>query len=271
MILLIMLFSFYGSAGTGAALGIILGVIQSLSGSIIPAAIGVYGLCGLLAGIVKSIGKAGVALAFIMGNALMTFYINGSTEVLIKFYEILIASIFFMIIPNNSIKHALTSKKIFASDLITKDKSYNKRFKEYTTDKLTEVASVFEELAVTLKDSLGGKEFYSQIDAAQILDQVVGKCCTNCGMASNCWKRDFYKSYQYLFGFLTQIESEGSIKLEGIPNAFRERCVKPEEMVNSIRHYYDLYRNSLGWKKKINESRMMVCEQLREVSSVVSD
>jgi stage II sporulation protein E len=270
MILLIMLFSFYGSAGTGAAVGIILGLIQALSGSILPAAIGVYGLCGLLCGVLKGVGKTGCTLAFILGNALMTFYINGSTEVLIKFYEILTAAILFMIIPSSFMIKALSSKKIFASDLL-KDKTYNKRFKEYTTDKLNEVASVFDELAVTLKDSVSNKEFYSQIDAAQILDQVVNKCCSSCGMCSNCWKRDFYKSYQYLFGFLTQIENEGSIKLESIPKAFTERCIKPEEMISSIRYYYDLYRNNLNWMKKINESRMVVCEQLREVSTVVSD
>jgi len=270
MILLIMLFSYYGSAGTGAAIGIILGVIQSLSGSILPAAIGVYGLCGLLCGVLKGIGKAGAVLAFILGNALMTFYINGSTEVLIRFYEILTAAIIFILIPNGFMAKALNSKKIFASDLL-KDKTYNKRFKEYTTDKLNEVASVFDELAATLRESVSKGEYYSQVDAAQILDQVVSKCCSNCGMCSNCWKRDFYKSYQYLFGFLTQIENEGSIKLESIPKNFRERCVKPEEMISSIRYYYDIYRNNLNWKKKMNESRMIVCDQLREVSTVVSD
>lgn len=270
MILLIMLFSYYGSAGTGAAIGIILGVIQSLSGSILPGAIGVYGLCGLLCGVLKNVGKAGCALAFILGNALMTFYINGSTEVLIKFYEILTAAILFMIIPSGLMTKALSSKKIFASDLL-KDKTYNKRFKEYTTDKLNEVAAVFDELSATLKDNVSNKEFYSQTDAAQILDQVVSKCCSNCGMSSSCWKRDFYKSYQYLFGFLTQIENEGSIKLESIPKLFRDRCIKPEELISSIRYYYDLYRNNINWMRKIHESRMIVCEQLREVSTVVSD
>lgn len=270
MILLIILFSYYGSAGTGAAIGIILGIIQALSGSILPAAIGVYGLCGLLCGVLKNIGKPGSILAFILGNALMTFYINGSTEVLIKFVEISAASFIFLLIPNNLIKQALNSKKIFSADMM-KDKTYNKRFKEYTTEKLTEVASVFEELAVTLKDSVNNKDFYSQVDAAQILDQVVSKCCQSCGMCSSCWKRDFYKSYQYLFNFLTQIENEGSIKLESIPKSFRERCVKPEEMISSIRYYFDIYRNNLNWKKKINESRMVVCEQLKEVSSVVTD
>ena len=175
-----------------------------------------------------------------------------------------------MIIPKSFMQKALSSKKIFASDLL-KDKTYNKRFKEYTTDKLNEVASVFDELSATLKDSASNTEFYSQIDAAQILDQVVNKCCLNCGMSSNCWKRDFYKSYQYLFNFLIQIENEGSIKLESIPKAFAERCIKPEEMISSIRYYYDLYRNNLTWRNKVNESRMIVCDQLREVSTVVSD
>lgn len=270
IILLIMFFSYYGSAGTGAAIGIILGLIQALSGSILPAAIGVYGLCGLFSGILKNLGKAGCVIAFVLGNALMTFYINGSTEVLIKFFEILAASVIFLVIPSSLINKALSSKKIIAED-IQKDKTYNKRFKEYTADKLNEVASVFDELSATLKDGVNSNEFYSQVDAAQILDQVVGKCCSDCGMYSNCWKRDFYKSYQYLFGFLTQIENEGSIKLEKIPKIFTERCIRPEEMISSIKYYFELYRNNINWKKKISESRIVVCEQLREVSNVVSD
>ncbi len=81
-----------------------MGIVQALSGSILPAAIGVYGLCALMCGMLKNIGRYGCPLGFIISNALMTFYINGSTEVLIRFYEILIASLLFVCIPQSYMK-----------------------------------------------------------------------------------------------------------------------------------------------------------------------
>ncbi|MFZ5354792.1 MAG: stage II sporulation protein E [Bacillota bacterium] len=270
IILLVMLFSYTSSTGTGAALGIILGIIQAISGSIIPAAIGVYGLCGLLCGILKGAGKLGCPIGFILGNALMTFYINGSTEVLIRFYEILTASVIFMVIPNNMIKNMFTFKTVHSFGA-AQDKSFNRRVREHTKEKLKEISEVFSELAVTLKDSVESNDYFSQADAANILDQVVNKCCSSCGMCNSCWKRNFYKSYQYLFNLLSAIEGEGDTDIRAMADSMKERCIKSDELVVSLKHHYDLFRNSLSWKKKINESRLVVCDQLREVSSVVSN
>lgn len=269
IIFLVMIFSYMGSAGTGASLGIILGIVQALSGSILPTTIGVYGLCGLLCGILKGIGKFAIPIAFIIGNALMTFYINGSTEVLIKFYEILIASLIFIAIPQSAINKIFSFRTAFSTDYLN-DKSFNKRLKEHTKEKLSEIAEVFNELAVTLKDSVKNKEYFSQTDVAHIVDQAVNKCCTSCGMCNSCWKRDFYKSYQSLFNILSTIENEGEIDMKYISLTLKDMCIKPEELINTLKHYYDLYRNSLSWKKKINDSRLVVCDQLREVSSVMS-
>ncbi len=270
IILMVMIFSYASSAGTGAALGIILGIIQALSGAIIPSAIGVYGLCGMLCGILKGMGKLGCPLGFIFGNALMTFYINGSTEVLIRFYEILAASVVFMVIPNSVMKSVLPIKSALGIGEL-KDKSSNKRLKEHTKEKLKEISEVFNELSVTLKESVSSSDYFSQLDAAGILDQVVSSHCTSCGMCGNCWKRNFYKSYQHVFNILSTIESDGNVNIKKMAEGMKDRCIKPEELVTSVKHHYDLYRNSLNWKKKINESRLVVCDQLKEVSSVVSN
>ena len=270
IILLILAFSYFGNAGTGAAVGIILGIIQALSGGIMPAAIGVYSLCGLLCGVLKGIGRIGCSIGFILGNALMTFYINGSTEVLIRFPEILLAAAIFMLIPKSYVEKLLSFNAVFSYDDV-KSKGLSKRYKEYTLDKLNEVSDVFNTLSTTLRESLTAREYFSQTDAAQILDQAVSRSCTNCGMQSNCWKRDFYKSYQYLFGILSTIENEGENGLKLIPAAFKERCLKADQLVSDIKYYHDLFKNSLNWKKKMNENKLVVCDQLREVSTVVSN
>lgn len=270
VILLIMLFSYLGSAGNGTAVGLIMGIVQALSGGILPSAIGVYGLCGLMCGIMKNLGRWACPLGFILSNALMTFYINGSTEVLIKFYEILTASVLFLFLPQSLIKRFSGYKTVFAGEY-SEDQAFNRRVKEHTMEKLGELSDVFKSLSETLKDSVPVNDYFSQNDAAQVIEQVAGKSCTGCGMYNNCWKRDFYKSYQYFFNLLAAVESGQELSKRNIPQSFKERCLKSDEIAYHIRHYFDLYRNSIKWKKKINESRLLVCEQLKGVSSVVSD
>ncbi|KUO67713.1 MAG: hypothetical protein APF77_24725 [Clostridia bacterium BRH_c25] len=270
IIFIIMIFAYLGNTGTGAAVGIIMGIVQALSGSILPSAIGVYGLCGMMCGLLKNLGRFGCPLGFIISNALMTFYINGSTEVLIRFYEILAASMLFVVIPTSLIKRLSGYKTVIAGEYL-KERSYSMRVKEHTIDRLSELSGVYRSLADTLKETVQEGSYFSQTDAAQIIDQVVGKTCSGCGLGSNCWKRDFYKSYQYLFNLLTTIENGGDPKRNDGFKAFKERCLKPEEIAEGLRYYYDMYRNGLSWKKKMNESRLLVSDQLKEVSAVVSD
>ncbi|HWQ30405.1 MAG TPA: hypothetical protein VN549_05380, partial [Negativicutes bacterium] len=270
IIFIIMMFSYLGNTGTGAAVGIIMGIVQALSGSILPSAIGVYGLCGMMCGLLKNLGRFGCPLGFIISNALMTFYINGSTEVLIRFYEILAASAIFVLLPQSLMK-ALSGYRTVVSGEYRKERSYNLRVKENTIERLSELSEVYDTLAATLKDTVKEGSYFSQADAAQIIDKVVGKYCSGCGMTGNCWRRDFYKSYQYFFNLLTAVENGKDPQRNESFRAFRERCLKPAEIAEGLRYYYDIYRNSLGWKKKMDESRLLVSDQLKEVSAVVSN
>ncbi len=270
IIFIIMVFAYLGNTGVGAAVGIIMGIVQALSGSILPSAIGVYGLCGLMCGLLKNLGRFGCPMGFIISNALMTFYINGSTEVLIRFYEIFAASVLFACLPAGLLKRLSGYKTIIAGEYL-KERSYSMRVKEHTIERLSELSGVYKSLAETLKDTVQEGNYFSQNDATQIIDQVVGKTCSGCGMGNSCWKRDFYKSYQYLFNLLTMIENGVDPKKNDSLKSFKERCLKPEEIIQGLRYYYDMYRNGLSWRKKMNESRLLVSDQLKEVSAVVSD
>lgn len=270
IIFIIMVFAYLGNTGTGAAVGIIMGIVQALSGAILPSAIGVYGLCGLMCGLLKNIGRFGCPMGFIISNALMTFYINGSTEVLIRFYEILAASMIFACLPAGFMKRLSGYKTVIAGEYL-KERSYSMRVKEHTIERLSELSGVYKALSDTLKETVQEGGYFSQTDAAQIIDQVAGRTCSVCGMGSNCWKREFYKSYQYLFNLLTIIENGGEPKKNDSFKTFKERCLKPEEIADNLRYYYDMYRNGLSWRKKMNESRLLVSDQLKEVSAVVSD
>ena len=67
------------------------------------ATIATYGFCGLLSGIFARFGKVGAILGFIIGNIILAFYSNGSTEVIVSLKEIIIASIALFFMPKKAV------------------------------------------------------------------------------------------------------------------------------------------------------------------------
>jgi len=260
-ITIILLASYMGNIGTGAATGTVFGLLQALSGDIYPSAIGVYGICGVLAAAFKPYGRIMSILGFIAGNSLMTFYINGSTEVLISFEEILAASMVFLMIPNRKIKDFLTNRLGIETSGYRNAEVY--RIKDYTVERLQEISDLFKELALSLSSGLGDREYFSQIDAAEIMEKVAKDVCYECGMYKNCWKREFYGTYQKMFSALSRIE-KGDLKESEIAD-----CLFPEKVWNRLKYYYDLYRYTVSWKKKIDNSRYALSHQLKETSKLI--
>ena len=103
-ILMVFLINNGGTVGAGAAVGVTVGFISSLGTGNANAIIGTYAFSGLVSGIFSKYGKSGICLSFLLANAIITLLLNGSTEVLISIYEILLASVVFYIIPENVTK-----------------------------------------------------------------------------------------------------------------------------------------------------------------------
>jgi len=267
-ITIILFASYMGSIGTGAAAGIVFGLLQALSGDIYPSAIGVYGACGILSSAFRLYGRLMSVLGFILGNSIMTFYINGSTEVLIRFEEILAASIIFMILPEKKIKKLLLNKWKIEAHSPAKGELY--RVKDYTVERLKEISDVFKELAVSMSAGLTAKEYFSQLDAAEIMEKVVKDTCQSCGMYNSCWKKEFYTTYQKMFAALSKIE-RGDFREEDKKHRIIDKCLFPEKVWDRLKHHYDIYRYTLVWKKKISNSRYALSHQMEETGKLIGD
>src|SRR5699024_6545453 len=130
-------FARHFGSGAGASVGIVVGIVTSLSGYITPSVIGIYAFSGLLAGVFKNLGKIPVALGFILGNLSLTFYINGSTEVFISTSEILIATLCLLAMPTK-IENRISSLKGIDNYREEREKMYGDRVREVTMDRLKE-------------------------------------------------------------------------------------------------------------------------------------
>jgi len=269
-LLFTLIFAYNGGASIGAAVGITIGIITSMSTIGTPTIIGVYGFSGLLAGIFKDLGKIGSGIGIILGNVILTLYINGSTEIIIAYQEIIIALILFMLMPKALTAYMDKFVNSTAS-AIHLDRVYSDRVKRITYDQLREYADAFSELAATYGNILERNEIVEQGEVADIVDQVVNRVCNKCGMCRGCWQNNFYHTYNGVVDALGILETTGKLKDSKIPESLRKRCIKLSDLIQAIEDMYEIYKIHYGWQRKLFEGRQLVAEQFKGVSEIIGN
>ncbi len=269
-IIIILIFSYRTGAGNGAAIGVIVGTLISISSNSSPIIIASYAFCGLLSGILRNMGKIGCCLGVLMGNAILTFYTNGSTEVLIYLYEIVISIAIFMVIPAKVMDVIVTK---FDKGLLAKGdkKGYNTRIRDITVDKLNRFSNAFGEMAKTFDEISETKTITEKHDITAIFDRVADKVCKDCSLCSHCWEQNFYNTYQIMFKIVEKLDSKGWIEQDDIPQYFIERCARVDDFVKAVNNVFELFKVDMVWRNRVGESRGLVSQQLRSMSKIISN
>lgn len=146
----------------GAVSGISIGLGVSFIDGTSFVQISMFAISGILSGVLNRFGKIGVIIGFILGNALLTYWVRGASNMIIYFREIFIASIGLLLVPSKI--------KIEIEDLIGKNKlianTGDNRLEESNTEvseKLKTISDMFNEFIVNLdKDSKVEQENFVQ-------------------------------------------------------------------------------------------------------------
>jgi len=269
-ILVIIALAYRCGPGVGSAIGVTVGLIVSVSSTVTPLIISSFALCGLLAGVFKDLGKMGSSLGFVMGNSVLTLYLNNSMEVLIHLKEIIIAILLFMIIPKKAIETAAGVLSKGASDFVDK-RSYSLRIKELTVDKLNKFSHAFKELSKTFSEISQTSVVTDKQDISSMFDRVADKVCKDCSLCLHCWDRNFYNTYQVMFKIVEKLDLKGHVEEKDIPDYFVDRCERLSEFVDAVNNTYEVFKVDMVWKNKIGESRGLVSQQLDGLSKVISN
>lgn len=269
-ILSILIFSTKLGSGAGAAVGVITGLVISMANPAAPPVIiASYAFCGLLTGVFKNLGKIGASIGFIAANALLTLYLNGSTEILIHIKDISMASMIFILIPEKVMENTFgfLDNKSKVKDKI----SYSERIRELTVNKLNNFALAFSEIAKTFNEISQTKMITNKQDISSLFDRVAEKVCKDCSLCMYCWDRNFYSTYQAMFRIVEALEKKGCINEKDIPGQFIEKCEHVVEFVKQINNIYELFKVDMVWKSKMGESRGIISQQLDGLSKVISN
>lgn len=235
-IAIVMFFAYNKGPSIGTAVGITIGVITSMSQISLPFVISIYGFAGLLSGLFKEVGKFGSCLGFLLGNIIMSFYIDGSIETILKNREIILAIGVFLLVTR--LVKGLGSKVVIGvSDRTQIEEAYSNRVKDMTYKRLTEISQVFEELGQTFRRVSDRKKIVEQKDISKIIDDVANEVCSKCSLCRFCWESDFYSTYQSMFEILGTIETRGGILPSMMPEIFKKRCNKTDEIAQKSTIY----------------------------------
>ncbi len=269
-VFLILLFSYIGGAGVGAAIGITTGFMMSLSHVPDPALMGNLAICGLMAGTFKELGRLGSSISFFLANVLMTYYINRSTYTILPFGEIAGAVLMVLMLPGKTLDYL---KSFLNSGLLRShdQQTYGQRVQELIVGRLNEFAEVFHHLSkvfgrISERTSSSHKE-----ELSALFEKVAVQTCEGCPLYGSCWERGFYHTYAHMLEMLAKCEEKGHIEEKDIPRRMKRFCLKVNELVKDINAIYQAYCDNLKWNQKLADCRQLVAEQLEGVSHVVTE
>ena len=285
-ILLVLILGWKNGILVGATSGITIGVVLGIIGNSEPIMIASYAISGMIAGIFNKFGKIGVILGFIIGNVLLTYVANGNTVPVILIQEILIASLGLLAIPKGV--------QINIEDLVSKTKMLPEKTgktlgeNKETVYKLTSMSQTISDMAKSYQEAAATIVSEEELKEQELSNEkiFIDELRINLeGLEENILYDDIYNDkdilkdiFEYLLKEEIMVERE-LVKIFANHNnyivGFEEKNKKVEEEVSKItkviNYSYRISKMNFIWKKKMDESKKNVSNQLEGVSEAISN
>lgn len=251
----------------GAASGVALGLISSISNASMPVSLGIYALCGLVGGIFKDLGKGVTALSFVISGALLTFYTSSLLNINTIYLDTIVPALVFLIIPS---KHYEKFALLIDGEkrAIELQKSYIERVKDIMGAKLTSISTTLSGLSDILEQNID-HELSKKVEISGMVEKLADKVCGSCDGKGLCWQRELYYTYDSFVELLRIVEKKGKIGISDIPDSLKRRCIRPTELVKQANYIFEIYRLNNKWKRKLLNSKKIVADQIIGISGLV--
>ncbi len=280
-ILIVLVMGWKNGILVGATTGVTVGTVLGIIGTGDIGMVSSYALSGMIAGIFSKFGKIGVIIGFILGNIALSYVANGNTQDLINAHEILIAALGLLAIPKKmkiDIEQINPSIKLLP-ETTGKNLEENKDtiFKlEAMSETISEIAKSYKEAAATIVDEEELKE--QEKENYKIFEKELQSNLE--GLEENILFDDIYSPEDNLVEdiFMKLLESEIIVDKDLIDILAKHNnyIIMNEEIKDDISQIIKVINNSYRvsklnfiWKKKLDENKKAVSNQLEEVSKAI--
>ena len=251
-----------GGVSTGAACGVSLGFILTLTSSVNYPLIGVLSVGGMAAGFFKNTGKPACLAAFLAGALLSALYLD--TGLIDRYFissSALAAVLFAAVSDNFSVSLTKISPEPATEEAV--------QIKALVHQRLLSAAASFNNMGRIFEAHSEKKQGPGRKELARLIDDTAAKACGECRYKDDCWGKDFYKTYQLSLNILEELEKSKEVSIYKPED--EDPCKYPGYFSGRLSHLYDMYKLNLTWQNRVCESRQLVAAQLLSVSEIIEN
>ncbi len=263
---IVMILAMNRGSTLGACGGVIAGIVCALGKENIMNIVGVYALCGFVAGCLKNMGKAGVCAGFLLSGSCAGFLSSSSFIDTANLLNMILGSCIFVALP----KKVFEKIRMFTDGIMLEpdDVIYMKKAKEYISLRLKNLISSYDKLSQSI--SMNEKNILSDKQQIQkAVNHAIGNVCAKCGMKNICWEKQKNTTQKMLERTEFENVPESTYVSGVFEERFQEKCIKFSEFSNSINHYFSLKRTNDLWRRQIFDSRCAISAQYKEFSNIL--
>ncbi|MBP1753799.1 MAG: hypothetical protein H6Q59_197 [Firmicutes bacterium] len=262
---MILFFTYKFGAGQGTITAALCGFVLSLRGAPMEG-VGVFALMSIVTSIFREMGRFPSALVYLLTAAGLGL-VNKGMELSLKDIGALMSSvIIFSFLPSTLIYRADAAGGTGRQELLA-----TQNLKRIAKLRMKIFAESFLKLSRTLDSISEQQTKLKQREINRIFEEISEKLCRNCDQCTSCWERSFEQTYQAAGMMFEIAEKKGTIRREDIPVHFLDSCISVDDFIFETNRGFEIAKLNQIWQSRVSESREVIADQLKEVSTVIQD
>ncbi len=268
---LVLIFAAMCGASIGTTVGVVTGLIFSLSNLSSLYQISLLAFAGLLGGLLKDGKRLGASLGLFIATILVGLYADGKQNLVISLYETSVATMLFFLTPQ-ILMRKLAKAIPGTEEYNTEQQKYVRKVRDVTANRVNQFSDVFQALSHSFSNiTVPQKEVATSQELDLFFSKVTEKSCQSCFKKTQCWGKNFDETYSKMKDLMADLQEDPEHIPQQTKTDWKRFCVKFDRVTDSMNQELATYVANQKLKKQVHESRKLVAEQLQGVSKVMED
>jgi stage II sporulation protein E len=269
---LVLIFSFIAGATIGSTVGVVTGLIFSLASVSSFYHMSLLAFSGVLGGLMKEGKKIGVSVGLFIATLLIGMYGEGGGSLKVTILESSTAILLFLLTPQ-MLTSRLAKYIPGTPEHTAEQQKYMRKMRDVTAQRVSQFSTVFHALSKSFSqlDSEPAFEDESVREMDYFMSHVTEKTCQTCFKKEQCWAKNFSTTYAYMEDIIHEMDqNDGNVSLK-LAREWERLCSRSKKVYETIGTELTFYQANQKLKKKVQESRNLVADQLMGVSEVMNN
>ncbi len=262
---IIIFFTYKYGVGQGTITGAVCGFVLSLRGATL-SDVGMLTMLGIIPAIFREMGRFPTATIYLITAALISTLSESMKLNTREIGALVSAVIAFLLLPRGIIYRVDAAGGTGRQEMLA-----SQNLKKIAKARMRIFSESFLKLSKTLDTISESQTKLSQNNINRIFEDISDKLCKNCKNCDKCWENKFSQSYQAACELFEVAEKRGTIQREDIPEYFAQDCICVDDFIRETNRGFEIAKLNQIWSSRISESREVIAEQLKDVSSVIQD